>query len=193
VKLNRVPLKFSSRAYRVPEVVRQRVKTPLGELIEDRFVTKEAISSRVPKKSARPTILVSVGDRSTERLVEFSIEHQLEIVDRVEKRNVRREIPFSGSVEKMLFAKNEPGTISAESLLALRTALDQIEEDPSLPIRIQIDGEEDLLTLPVLAYFPPETIVLYGQPGEGMVIVQAKGEPRMEAWDILADLGIRSL
>lgn len=177
----------------MPEKLRLQLKSPLGELIPDRLVTKAAILSRIPSKPKTRTIIVSIGDRSTERLVEFSIDHNLEILDQIEKRSSRSLVPFSGEVEKILFAKNEPGTISSEALTALVVSLGQIEEDPAIPIRIQIDGEEDLLTLPVLAYFPPETVVMYGQPGEGLVIVQAKGEPRKRSWDILAELGIRSL
>jgi uncharacterized protein (UPF0218 family) len=185
--------KSGSKVYRVPEKLRLQLKSPLGELIPDRLVSKAAILSRIPSKPKTRTIIVSIGDRSTERLVEFSIDHNLEILDQIEKRSSRSLVPFSGEVEKILFAKNEPGTISSEALTALVVSLEQIEEDPAIPIRIQIDGEEDLLTLPVLAYFPPETVVMYGQPGEGLVIVQARGEPRKRSWDILAELGIRSL
>jgi GTP-dependent dephospho-CoA kinase len=169
-----------------------QVKAPLGELIPDREVTKAAVLARIPK-SKYPTILVSIGDRSTERLNEFSLPHSLEIIDRIEERKSRAEIPFSGSVEKILYAKNEAGTISSQALSALASALEQVEDDSAIPIRLEIEGEEDLLALPVIAFFPPETVVLYGQPRQGLVVVRAKGEPRKRAWDMLAELGIHSL
>ncbi len=174
------------------EKIKLQLKAPLGELIPDREVTKAAILARITK-SKYPTILVSIGDRSTERLNEFSVPHSLEIIDRIEERKSRTEIPFSASVEKILYAKNEAGTISSQALTSLASALAQIEEDPAIPIRLQIEGEEDLLTLPVLAFFPPETVILYGQPSQGLVIVHARGEPRKRAWDILAELGIHTL
>jgi GTP-dependent dephospho-CoA kinase len=186
-----LPFKFSSKVYPVPDEIRSLLKAPLGELILDRDVTKIALSSRLAA-AGKDSIVVSIGDRSTERLLEYSISHNLEIVDRIEKRKIRPELPLA-SDQKLLRAKNDPGTISGEALAALSQSLGLIEKDLDAPVRIEIGGEEDLLTLPVLAFFPPETIVMYGQPNEGLVIVHARGEPRIRSWDILAELGIRSL
>ena len=53
-------------------------------------------------------------------------------------------------------------------------------------------GEEDLLTLPILAFFPEQTIVLYGQPNEGLVIVGAMGDAKDLARKTLSEMGVRS-
>ena len=39
------------------------------------------------------------------------------------------------------------------------------------PVRITINGEEDLLVIPVCLYAPENSVVMYGQPNEGLVIV----------------------
>ena len=46
-------------------------------------------------------------------------------------------------------------------------------------------GEEDLLVLPVCAYSPENSVVLYGQPNEGIVIVQINSEIRNKAQSIM--------
>ncbi len=35
-----------------------------------------------------------------------------------------------------------------------------------------VDGEEDLAVLPCVLTAPPESVVLYGQPGEGVVLCE---------------------
>ena len=41
-----------------------------------------------------------------------------------------------------------------------------------MPVRIIVQGEEDLLVLPVVLFAPANSVVLYGQPNEGLVIVK---------------------
>jgi GTP-dependent dephospho-CoA kinase len=179
------------RIFRVPENIRADLKTPLGELIPDEKISHASILSKISRSGSEQKLVVSVGDRSTERLQEYAIPHNLEIIDHVEKRNRRGLIPFSGNLK--LSGHNEAGTISSQALALLSKSLNLIQEDSDALVRIEIMGEEDLLTLPVIAFFPPETVVAYGQPNEGIVIVMARGEPRKKSWDILAGIGIRSL
>ena len=40
------------------------------------------------------------------------------------------------------------------------------------PVRITVNGEEDLLVLPVCIHAPDNAIVMYGQPNEGLVLVE---------------------
>jgi len=39
-------------------------------------------------------------------------------------------------------------------------------------VLIVVDGEEDLAVLPCVITAPPGTVVLYGQPGEGVVLCE---------------------
>ncbi len=172
------------------------MKIPLGELIPDKNVTRAALLSRIgplSKHGKNARIIVTIGDRTSERLHQFSIPSNIEIVDGMEKRVERLgTLSFNGDVSRILEAENRAGTISSVALSVLAKSLALIEENPA-PVRVNVKGEEDLLTLPIIAYFPPETIAMYGQPNEGLVIVEAKGKPRIESWDILARIGITSL
>ena len=46
------------------------------------------------------------------------------------------------------------------------------------PLRIFVRGEEDLATLPVILMAPLDSVVLYGQPDEGVVFVKVTEEKR---------------
>ena len=52
-------------------------------------------------------------------------------------------------------------------------------------VRITVDGEEDLLVIPACIYAPDKSVVLYGQPNEGMVIVPVTSEIRNKTKSIL--------
>jgi GTP-dependent dephospho-CoA kinase len=185
---------MNSKSYVISEELRKRLKEPLGELLPDKKATKAAILSRLHGSKKDPSdIVVSIGDRTTRKMHEFSIQANLEIIDGKERRNPVEKFPYEGNASRYLKAINQPGGISSDLLSALRKSLDLISKKSELPVRIEVEGEEDLAALPVMAFFPPETTVLYGQPGLGLVIARAKGKSRIESWDILSELGIFSL
>ena len=48
-----------------------------------------------------------------------------------------------------------------------------------------VDGEEDILTLAAILSAPDHSIIIYGQPREGSVIVKVEDKVRKLAWKIL--------
>ena len=76
--------------------------------------------------------------------------------------------------------KNPPGEITQESIQTIQKAF---SSDP--PIRIIVDGEEDLLVIPVCIAAPENSVVMYGQPNEGLVIVHVTPEIRAKVQKIL--------
>ena len=41
-----------------------------------------------------------------------------------------------------------------------------------------MDGEEDLMVFPVCLFAPPNSVVMYGQPNEGLVIAEITNDLR---------------
>jgi len=81
---------------------------------------------------------------------------------------------------KVVHVKNPQGTITEEAIAAIREALESDE-----PVRIIVDGEEDLLALIAVLYAPEKSLVVYGQPYEGIVVVEVTSEKKNEAVEIL--------
>jgi uncharacterized protein (UPF0218 family) len=50
---------------------------------------------------------------------------------------------------------------------------------------ILVEGEEDLLALPSIVESPDNSLVLYGQPSQGLVVVDTNSMVRKEAGLIL--------
>jgi hypothetical protein len=103
----------------------------------------------------------------------------LHIVDGQEKRK-KRPPPLVNSINTELTVKNNPGEISSESFNLIKNIFQQ-----KPPIRLLVDGEEDLLVLPVCLFAPENSVVMYGQPNEGLVIAEITDEVRAKVQKIV--------
>ena len=157
----------------LPEDLRDSLKKPLGILIKDSDTTKENILKNIPQNS----FIISVGDATTEKLIRYGITPSLQIIDGLEKR-FKRIIP-SSTTTTTFSCHNPPAQITEESLDVIKKAL-QVP-----PARIIVIGEEDLLVLPVCVLTPENSVVLYGQPNEGLVFVRINSEIRNKAKSII--------
>ena len=75
---------------------------------------------------------------------------------------------------------NPAAEITTQSIDLVKKAFDM-----KPPIRISVNGEEDLLVLPVCVYAPENSVVLYGQPNEGLVIVKITPQIRNKTQTLL--------
>ena len=147
---------------KLPENLREQLKIPLGILIPDNQTTKDNISKHIESQ----TFLITVGDATTEKMINFGIIPSLQIIDSQEKR-VKREPPSKETITTNISSTNPAGVSSPESISVIKNAF---KSEP--PVRITVEGEEDLLVIPVCIYAPENSIVMYGQPNEGLVIVK---------------------
>ena len=159
----------------LPEDLRDQLKNPLGNLIKDNDPNKENILKKIYAES----IIITVGDKTTEIMVQLGLRPQIQIIDGLEKRN-QRTVPVDDAINTKLSCKNPPGEITEESIQVIKKAF---SSEP--PVRIVVDGEEDLLVIPVCISAPENSIVMYGQPSEGLVIVQITPEIRAKVQKIL--------
>jgi uncharacterized protein (UPF0218 family) len=150
------------------------LKRPFGTLV----VEKEISKSKIMLMLDSATKIITVGDATTERIVSFGITPDIAVIDGVERRSLRnRSINYRA---KEIFCTNPAGMISKEAIEVLQKAL-----EASTPIRIKVQGEEDLLALPLFAMAPKGSVVLYGQPLEGMVLVNINEEKQNQAKDLM--------
>ena len=160
---------------KLPENLRDQLKIPLGDLIKEENVNKENILSKIGSES----LVITVGDRTTENMINLGIIPEVQIVDGLEKRD-KRLVPTDDTVNTNLSCKNPPGEITEESTQVVQKAFSS-----KPPVRIIINGEEDLLVLPVCILAPENSVVMYGQPNEGLVVVHITPEIRAKVQKIL--------
>jgi len=144
---------------KLSEELRKKLKAPLGKLVKNKDLEKFFRSLKIEKEKKKMKI-IAVGDVTGKKAIEAGIIPDLWIYDGKEMRKkVRWKIPLPTH-----YAKNPRGKITE----SLQAAIDAASKEKSS--RIFVDGEEDLATLYCLLKL--KGLVLYGQPGKGIVAVK---------------------
>ena len=162
----------------LPENLRSELKTPFGRLILETDPNQEEII----RETYANSLIITVGDATTEKLLKMGLIPFLQIIDGQEKR-IKRNVPESELIKTYLDCQNSPGEISQKSISIIRDAFDS-----KPPIRITVNGEEDLLVIPVCLHAPENCVVMYGQPNEGLVIVHINHEIKEKVQKIVNTL-----
>jgi uncharacterized protein (UPF0218 family) len=158
------------------EELKERVRKPLGRLIHGTpSETSSILIDELRKVSGK---IIAVGDRVSRELSALGVRVDVYVVDdRIERQSVE---PFTmrGAVE--LRCENEPGTISEDAYAAIRDAVNMNE-----PVVVRVRGEEDLLALVAIIEAPIGSLVIYGQPRMGVVLVDVDEKAKQNALSIL--------
>ncbi|WP_406657977.1 GTP-dependent dephospho-CoA kinase family protein [Methanolobus sp. ZRKC2] len=130
-----------------------------------------------------PTKLISVGDVTTFHLLNSDIIPDILIVDDRTKRGPASDRVVVGTKHKgftEIFVDNPAGVITEDLIDAVGSAIRSDER-----VRIFVRGEEDLAALPAILMAPQGSVVLYGQPDQGVVFVQITQSKKEEIRDLL--------
>jgi len=149
---------------RLTPALRRKLKSPVGLLIRG---SPDEAMEKLKKmiEEARPSMVVSVGDVVSRSMLQSNISPQVLIVD---NRVMREPItPISVDVDQTLRVKNPPGTLTEEVWLIMEKAIQSNRRT-----RVLVEGEEDLLTLAAVLCAPLGSLVVYGQPREGIVVIK---------------------
>jgi uncharacterized protein (UPF0218 family) len=159
------------------QALRSELKEPMGPIYTD----AEALLA----DAGEP--IVAVGDIVTYHLLQGGHTPAVALVDgRTKRAAVDDHIEAaldSDRFDHEVTVSNPPATLAAPLLDALREAIARAADGETTVI--VVDGEEDLAALPAIASVPEAGSVVYGQPDEGMVLVDAGGEARAAVTDLL--------
>ena len=148
----------------LPVSMRAELKKPLGKLLAGPPSETVNLLKRVLKQKKPPYFAV-VGDFTSKNVLDAGLEPDLVVVD---NRVMRSEVPPVDLGERQrITVFNQAGTVEAGAWSAL-------EEAVILKSRasVIVEGEEDLLVLPLISLTPIGSLIVYGQPREGMVVVE---------------------
>ncbi len=161
--------------------MRAELKAPLGELITgDPSQTIALLGDKLKK---RPPLFAVVGDFVAKNVLNAGLEPDIVVVD---NRTLREEVePLAHRMDEVR-VRNDAATISHESRMALHDAVTLKRR-----LAVIVEGEEDLLVLPLLAEMPLGSVIAYGQPREGLVVVTVTGERRRWARDFMSQMEMR--
>jgi len=162
----------------LPRALRSELKEPLGPIYTD--------AETLLSEASEP--LVTVGDIVTYHVLAADVTPAVALVDERTERSavaedVREAVLGNGGVafDRTVTVDNPAGTLTLGMLEALVEAVRGGESTV-----VVVDGEEDLAALPAILAAPEGASVVYGQPGEGMVLVTVDDAARERARSLLA-------
>ncbi len=168
---------FNKGYYILPEDERNYFKKPLDIILSTDKEIEDFI--HVLKASQEECKIITVGDVSTQTILNRGLIPNLAIIDERVQRN-RSEI-VDMSKFTVVEVTNPAGTITS----AAWNMIQKILKQDDIKIIIKISGEEDLLVLPAIYETPYNSKVLYGQPNEGLVVVTVTEEIKKKVKNLI--------
>jgi len=165
--------------YVVPEMLRTTLRRPLGDLVPGSDIDLGQVLRNIIKEG-KPARLILVGDSVSRQATRAGIAPDVMIIDNLEKR--QRATAYAHPHNRVINAKNQAGKIEHKARLAVERA---IRGEADL---VEIEGEEDLLAIIAVIAAPLGSLVVYGQPNEGVVLVRVSAENKVEAGRILEQM-----
>lgn len=161
-------------ALRLPEGLRGELSKPYGRLLE-KGPEENAREVIAMIRASRPRKVIIVGDFTLSTFSKQGFLPDIGIFDRKTKRS-----SFSEAFTPTSRISNPQGCISDEAAAAIENALKS--KDKSM---IFVEGEEDLLSIPSIAMAPVGSLVIYGLPGRGMVVITVDPEMKKKMRELL--------
>jgi pantetheine-phosphate adenylyltransferase len=151
------------------ERLRKMLKKPFGTLTRNHVIQKI--------RALKPTKIIAIGDRTSRDLEKIA---DILVADGFVERtpvSLRFHAPI------VLKARNAAGTVSRNLDNAMRKAIHAKKR-----VLVKVKGEEDLAVLPAVLVAPLNSVIAYGQPGDGAVIVRVTEKVKEKAARIMKAL-----
>lgn len=158
----------------------RKLKKPQGILILNKDLSLETLSKHLGFRKK----IIAVGDRTVSKLISFGIVPDISVIDGYERRKKQFGLSIKDALVSLfpynklvvMTAQNPRGTISFDSIAKIKKSL-KIKNR----VVLEISGEEDLLVLPYILLAQYGSVILYGQPLRGMVVVNVTTAIREKA------------
>jgi uncharacterized protein (UPF0218 family) len=148
--------------------MREELKEPLGILlVGDPPEIVESLNKRFQR--IKPSMFASVGDVSSKNLLDNDLKPDIAVIDNKVMRIPIKTMTFEGRIK--ITTRNPPGTITEDAWRSLEKAV-MLKSG----VAVIVEGEEDLLVLPLILLMPLGSVITYGQPGRGMVLLEVTEE-----------------
>lgn len=130
-----------------------------------------------------PSRIITVGDIVTYNILAAGLVPNISFVDDRTKRGPASDMITKGTRHsdfKTITVENPPGFITEELLNETAKAMDS-----GHLIQIYVKGEEDLAALAAIALAPLSSVIIYGLPDKGAVLVRVTEQKRKEIQSLL--------
>ncbi len=149
---------------KLPKSLRKELKEPFGELHK----SVNLIENTLQKQLKEDKLIIAIGDVTSMNLIEVGIQPQICVVDNLTQRKpIEHNLNHTKNIK---YVENPAGVLTEVFIEQCIQSIMEASSDN--PIIIQVKGEEDLAVLPCIINSPKDSMILYGQPNEGIVLVR---------------------
>ena len=152
---------------RMTKEAQERMQERIGVLITGEI----PLPYHVLKGMLTDEKVIAIGDVVVENLLKVGIEPVMMIVDGKSRRE-----NVGTTIECDITVKNPQSEITEELIDAIKKGYK----------RIFVEGEEDLASLPAILYADENTVIVYGQPLEGIMVIRPTEENKRKVKKTLA-------
>lgn len=122
------------------------------------------------KKMIKGEKVIAIGDVVAENLLKVGIEPAMLIIDGKSRRE-----GLETTIQCDITVKNPQSEITDELVDAIKKGYK----------RILVEGEEDLAALPAILYSDENSVIVYGQPLEGIMVIRPTEENKKRVRETL--------
>ena len=164
----------------------EELKKPSGTLYAGPEDSPE-VAMASGMENISPGAIVAVGDVSVATLIDMGVIPDIAMVDGMTKRTELDEKVDLSMFDIQLTANNPAGQITPSLIESIEKAL---RNDQTTCI--DVNGEEDLAPIIVHMLAPIGTNVVYGQPGNGVVLTITNLKTKNRCRDLLSQFEVRN-
>lgn len=175
--------------YKLTKELRKRLAKPFGIVFKE---PRAARNVHMYLKKNRTKLLIAVGDMTSENLIDYGRFPHICIIDGKTKRG-----PYSADWNWSGVTKTKITNPAGMLLKEACVKMDRIIKFTIMPTPYRMNktivfvkGEEDLLVLPCVKYAPVGSVIVYGQPDVGIVLIEVNEEAKVEVEEILMEMKI---
>tara|TARA_B100000902_G_scaffold16583_2_gene19930 strand:+ start:6829 stop:7836 length:1008 start_codon:yes stop_codon:yes gene_type:complete len=150
----------------MPEILDDELKQPMGKLFSGPH-DNPSIAMELALQSISDNVkIIAVGDVTVFSLQVAKRDTWISVIDGMTHRKKWDQFELIKiDQNSVINAKNPPGMLTPSIFESCSKAISQSEN-----VTIIVDGEEDLVPIPLILMAPLGTVLLYGQPNEGLVL-----------------------
>ena len=175
-----MPKTILGKRFCLPDAMRSEMRQQFGVLYcgDGEDTTRQMLDDM-----GSPAKIIAIGDISTFNLLQSGTIPDISVIDEKTHREpagveIIKCIRHSNFNE--VDVTNPPGFIEPELVSALHIAMDSHD-----PVQIMVHGEEDLAALPAIVIAPVSSVVIYGLPDEGGIMVTVTPGVKDRIYDML--------
>lgn len=167
---------------KLTEELREECSKPFGRLYSGNNVEIKDI-----EELQDYSILICVGDVVSYVALNSGLDPHVILMDKKTKREFNEKI--ADKIDQLsqdyyvVKARNPTGCVSADLVQKIESSLSRALSGQR--IKMVIEGEEDLAVIPLVCVLPQNSLIIYGQPHEGIVALKVTHDKKILIHHIL--------